>query len=205
MDTNALYKISYGLYVLSARENSKDNACIINTAMQVSSKPTQLGICVNKLNYTHDMIVKTNMFTVSILSETTNFDLFKHFGFASGKDVDKFKDYDDCKRATNGLFYITKGSNAYISVNVNRIIDLDSHSMFIGEISETASLNDEPSLTYAYYLEYIKPKTNEKKKEHTTVWRCKICGWEYVGETIPEDFICPICKHPASDFEKIVY
>ena len=206
MDKTAMYKLSYGLFVLTARDGEKDNGCIINTAIQAASEPNQLSICVNKANYTHDMIERTGKFTVSVLSEQADFELFKHFGFQSGRDVDKFTNFTGCARGADGLYYITEGTNAYISVTVDKTVDLGSHTMFIGEITDMAVLSDTPSTTYEYYQNHIKPKPQAvgKTDEGQTVWRCRICGYEYVGEEIPDDFICPICKHPASDFEKIV-
>ena len=206
MDKKAMYKLSYGLFVLTARDGEKDNGCIINTAIQAASEPNQLSICVNKANYTHDMIARTGKFTVSVLSEQADFELFKHFGFQSGRDVDKFTNFTGCARGADGLYYITEGTNAYISVTVDKTVDLGSHTMFIGEITDMAVLSDTPSTTYEYYQNHIKPKPQAvgKTDEGQTVWRCRICGYEYVGEEIPDDFICPICKHPASDFEKIV-
>ncbi len=206
MDKKAMYKLSYGLFVLTARDGEKDNGCIINTAIQAASEPNQLSICVNKANYTHDMIERTGKFTVSVLSEQADFKLFKHFGFQSGRDVDKFTNFTGCARGADGLYYITEGTNAYISVTVDKTVDLGSHTMFIGEITDMAVLSDTPSTTYEYYQNHIKPKPQAvgKTDEGQTVWRCRICGYEYVGEEIPDDFICPICKHPASDFEKIV-
>ena len=206
MDKKAMYKLSYGLFVLTARDGEKDNGCIINTAIQAASEPNQLSICVNKANYTHDMIKRTGKFTVSVLSEQADFELFKHFGFQSGRDVDKFTNFTGCARGADGLYYITEGTNAYISVTVDKTVDLGSHTMFIGEITDMAVLSDTPSTIYEYYQNHIKPKPQAvgKTDEGQTVWRCRICGYEYVGEEIPDDFICPICKHPASDFEKIV-
>lgn len=206
MDKKAMYKLSYGLFVLTARDGEKDNGCIINTAIQAASEPNQLSICVNKANYTHDMIERTGKFTVSVLSEQADFELFKHFGFQSGRNVDKFTNFTGCARGADGLYYITEGTNAYISVTVDKTVDLGSHTMFIGEITDMAVLSDTPSTTYEYYQNHIKPKPQAvgKTDEGQTVWRCRICGYEYVGEEIPDDFICPICKHPASDFEKIV-
>lgn len=206
MDKKAMYKLSYGLFVLTARDGEKDNGCIINTAIQAASEPNQLSICVNKANYTHDMIERTGKFTVSVLSEQADFELFKHFGFQSGRDVDKFTNFTGCARGADGLYYITEGTNAYISVTVDKTVDLGSHTMFIGEITDMAVLSDTPSTTYEYYQNHIKPKPQAvgKNDKGQTVWRCRICGYEYVGEEIPDDFICPICKHPASDFEIIV-
>lgn len=206
MDEKAMYKLSYGLFVLTAKDEEKDNGCIINTAIQASSMPNQLSICVNKANLTHDMIVKTGKFTVSVISQDAGFDLFKRFGFQSGKDVDKFKNFEKCKRGENSIYYITEGTNAYISVNVSKTEDLGSHTMFIGEITDMEVLSETPSVTYDYYLKNIKPQPENvgTTTDGKTIWRCTICGYEYVGEELPEDFVCPLCKHPASDFEKII-
>lgn len=208
MDKKAMYKLSYGLFVLTAKLGQKDNGCIINTAIQAASEPNQLSICVNKANLTHDMVKVSGEFTVSVISEAASFELFKHFGFQSGIDVEKFADFDAKKRGTNGIYYITEGTNAYISVKVEKMEDLGSHTMFIGTITDMEVLSDVNSATYAYYQSNIKPKPDAvavgKNPEGKTVWRCTICGYEYVGEELPEDFICPTCKHPAADFEKVV-
>lgn len=206
MDKKAMYKLSYGLFVLTAKEGEKDNGCIINTAIQAASTPNQMSICVNKANYTHDMIMRTGEFTVSVISQRASFDLFKHFGFQIGREVNKFSDFTACDRGQNGIYYITEGTNAYISVKVAKTEDLGSHTMFIGEITDMEVLSGDASATYEYYMNYIKPKPQEvgKTEDGQTIWRCTICGYEYVGEELPEDFICPICKHPASDFEKVI-
>ena len=206
MDKKAMYKLSYGLFVLTAKEEGKDNGCIINTAIQAASDPNQVSICVNKLNHTHDMIQRTGEFTVSILSQNASFDLFKHFGFQTGREVDKFTDFTACARGANGIYYINDGTNAYISVKVTKTEDLGSHTMFIGTVTDMEVLSGVPSVTYEYYLNNIKPKPQavSTTEEVQTVWRCTICGYEYVGEELPADFVCPLCKHPASDFEKIV-
>ena len=206
MDKKAMYKLSYGLFVLTAKEGDKDNGCIINTAIQAASTPNQISICVNKANYTHDMILRTGEFTVSVISHKASFDLFKHFGFQTGREVNKFADFTACERGANGIYYITQGTNAYISVKVTKTEDIGSHTMFIGEITDMEVLSEEASATYEYYMNNIKPKPEEvgKTSDGQTVWRCKICGYEYVGEELPDDFICPLCKHPASDFEKVV-
>lgn len=161
MDKKAMYKLSYGLFVLTARESEKDNGCIINTAIQAASEPNQLSICVNKANYTHDMIERTGKFTVSVLSQNAQFELFKHFGFQSGRDTNKFESFRKCTRGENGIYYITEGTNAYISVTVNRTEDLGSHTMFIGEITDMEVLSDFASVTYEYYQNNIKPKPEE--------------------------------------------
>ena len=206
MNKKAMYKLSYGLFVLTGREGEKDNGCIINTAIQAASTPNQMSICVNKANYTHDMIMRTGAFTVSVVSQKATFDLFKHFGFQTGKEVDKFADYSACSRGTNGIYYVTEGTNAYISVKVDKTEDIGSHTMFIGEITDMEVLSEDASATYEYYMNNIKPKPQEvgKTEDGQTIWRCTICGYEYVGEELPEDFICPLCKHPASDFEKVI-
>ena len=206
MDKKAMYKLSYGLFILTAREGEKDNGCVINTAIQAASTPNQISICVNKANFTHDMIMRTGAFTISVISQKASFDLFKHFGFQSGKDVNKFADFKDCKRGENGIFYITQGTNAFISIKVEKTEDLGSHTMFVGEITDMEVLSDDSSATYEYYMNNIKPKPEAvgKTADGKTIWRCKICGYEYVGEELPDDFICPTCKHPAADFEKVI-
>ena len=206
MDSKVLQKLSYGLFVLTANQDGKDNGCIINTACQVASEPLMISISVNKANLTCDMIRETRKFTISVLSEAAAFDTFKHFGFQSGRNVDKFATYSECKRVANGTMAVTAGTNAYVSAYVQQTIDLGSHVLFIAQVTDGAILSDVPSATYAYYFANIKPKPEAvgKLPDGRTVWRCKICGYEYVGEELPEDFICPICKHPASDFEKVV-
>ena len=203
MNKKAMHKLTYGLFILTSKDD-KDNGCIINTAIQAASSPSLISVCVNKANYTHDMIMKTGIFNVSVLNQNAVFKQFERFGFQSGRDVDKFENYEFKKRSSNGLYYITEGTNAYFSIKVVRSEDLNSHTMFLGEITDMEVINDIPSLTYEYYLNNIKIKPVEMKtNQNKTVWRCSICGYEYVGETLPDDFICPICKHPASDFEKI--
>lgn len=203
MNENALFKISYGLFVLTARDGEKDNGCIINTAMQAASSPNRLSICVSKTNLTHDIIMNTDEFNVSVISQEANFEFFKHFGFVSGREADKFDGFSGCKRSENGIYYITDSTNAYISVKTDTTVDLGSHTMFIGKITDTEVLSDTLSATYEYYFENIKPKPQNTETKGKTIWRCKICGYEYEGENLPEDYICPLCKHPASDFEKI--
>ena len=202
MDNNAIFKISYGLFVVTAKVGDKDNGCITNTLQQVTAEPNRVSITVNKANYTHDMIMESKSFTASVISETGDFELFRHFGFQSGRDTDKFEVFADCKRSPNGELYITKGVNAYISGKVCQVIDLGTHTMFIADVTEAEVLSDAPSATYAYYHANIKPQP-EKKPAEKTVWRCRICGYIYEGEELPEDYICPLCKHPASDFEKV--
>ena len=180
MNKQAMYKLSYGLFVLTAAEGEKHN--------EVTSEPNQIAFAVNKMNLTHDMLVESKVFNISILSEDASFDIFKRFGFQSGREVDKFADYGTFDAATgvgdkyaiseNGITYIKEGTNSYISGEVEQTVDLGTHTLGTIEKGETS--------------------------EGTTVWRCVICGYEWVGEELPDDFICPICKHPKSDFEKIV-
>ena len=206
MEQKVLNRLSYGLFVLTASQDGKDNGCIINTAAQVASDPLTISVAVNKANLTCDMIKETKKFTISILSEDAKFDTFKRFGFQSGHDVDKFDGFSACKRAQNGTMIVTEGTNAYISVDVTMYLDLGSHLLFIGTPTEGELLSDVPSATYSYYHSNIKPKPQKVgvAPDGQTVWRCVICGYEYVGEELPEDFICPLCKHPASDFEKVI-
>ena len=201
----AMYNLSYGLFVVTASQNGKDNGCITNTVGQVTSSPNRISLTVNKDNLTHDMIRDTGCFTASVISQAADFELFKHFGLQSGKNVDKFKDFADCKRAENGTLYVTKGTNARISGKVCSSVDLGTHTMFIADVTDMEVLSDAPSATYAYYQSNIKPKPQAvgKTEDGKTVWRCSVCGYEYVGEELPEDFVCPLCKHPASDFEKV--
>lgn len=202
MDKKAMYKLTYGLFVLTSESDGKSSGCIINTAGQVTSEPNRISIAVNKANFTHDLVKTSGKFNLSILSEAAGFDTFKHFGFQSGREVDKFADYTECKRSENGLYYITAGTNAYISATVEQTIDLESHTLFIATVDDMEVLSDVPSASYAYYQSEIKPKP-EKPAGGKTVWRCKICGYVYEGEELPEDYVCPLCKHPASDFEKV--
>ena len=199
MDTKALFKIGYGLYVLTAQDE-KDNGCIINTVMQVTSNPLQVAIALNKKNYTNEMIQKTRKFNLSILSEKADFNIYEHFGYKSGRDTDKFATFCDVKRSPNGLLYITKGTNAYMSAYVQHEMDLGTHSLFIGQLVASENLNDDKSATYDYYQNSVKPKPENTVRKG---WRCKICGYIYEGENLPVDYICPICKHGAVDFEKL--
>ena len=205
MNDKAMRNLTYGLFVLTAEENGKSSGCIVNTVSQVTSNPNKISVTVNKANYTHDMIKRTGRFTASVISQDADFELFKRFGFQSGRDVDKFKDFADYERGTDGMCHITKGTNAYMTAKVTDMVDVGTHTIFIGEVTDMEIIGKYPSVTYAYYFENIKPKPQEvgKTENGQTIWRCTICGYEYVGEELPEDFICPLCKHPASDFEKI--
>lgn len=206
MDPKAMYALSYGLFVVSTKVGDKDSGCITNTAIQVANDPTRLALAVNCANYTNELIKKAGQFNVSVISEDADFELFKRFGFQSGRDVDKFADFSDFTRSANGLTYVNKGTNAFFSAKVSQEIELGSHTLFIAEITDMDVLSKVPSATYSFYQSNIKPKPQAapETKKGETVWRCKVCGYEYVGEELPDDFICPICKHPKEDFEKIV-
>lgn len=203
MDKKTMYQLTYGLFVLTSAFEGKDSGCIINTAGQVTSEPNQISITVNKSNFTHDLIKQSGIFNISILSEEAHFETFQHFGFQSGRNVDKFLNYADCRRSANGLYYITAGTNGYISAAVKQTIDLGSHTMFIASAEDMEVLSDSPSATYAYYQSSIKPKPEKNSSGGKTAWRCTVCGYLYEGEELPPDFVCPLCKHPASDFEKV--
>lgn len=207
INKTALFTLSYGLFVLSANENGKDNACIINTAQMVTDTPVRITVAVNKQNYTHDMIVNTGRFNISVISQKAEFDLFTHFGFSSGRDTDKFAAFSDIKRSENGLVYVTKGTNAYISAEVETTLDCGTHTLFIAKVTEAEKISDDESATYDYYFKHIKPAP-VKKETQAKVWVCKICGYEYDEskegipfEQLPEDWVCLWCKHPKSDFE----
>ena len=201
-DSKVTRNFSYGLFVLTAREGEKDNGCIINTAIQAAGTPLRIAIAVNKANYTHDMVLRTGEFNLSFLAEDATFDIFRHFGFQSGRDVDKFQDYP-CRRSRNGLACVTAGVNSFLSGKVVQSVDLGSHTLFVAEVTDGEILSKTPSLTYAYYFANIKPKPEKKAEEKKQGWVCTICGYIYEGEELPPDFICPLCKHPASDFKKL--
>ncbi|MBQ9346350.1 MAG: flavin reductase [Oscillibacter sp.] len=200
-DKKVTRNFSYGLFILTAQDGDKDNGCVINTAIQAASEPLRVSIAVNKANYTHDMILKTGVFNLSFLSEDSQFDVYENFGFHSGRDTDKFASIP-FRRAANGVAYLTEQVNAYLSGKVVQTVDLGSHTLFIADVTGGEVLSKIPSVTYAYYFANIKPKpaTKEEKK---TGWVCTICGYVYEGEELPPDYVCPICKHPASDFQKL--
>ena len=204
IDNKAIFNISYGLFVLVARQGEKDNACIINVAQQVTSDPLQLMICVNKQNLTHDMILRTLKFNLCPLSEEATMKPFQHFGFQSGRDVNKFAECETELRTENGLLYLPKFINSVISCVVTKSIDLGTHTLFIARVMETKVLTDSPSITYAYYQQHIKPKPEAPKTEGgKKKWVCEVCGYVYEGDELPADYICPWCKHPASDFKPL--
>ena len=198
MDNKAMFKISYGLYVLTAKDGERDNGCITNTVTQVTSQPNRITVAVNKENLTHDMIMKTKKFNVSILTEQSEFQTFKHWGFQSGRDVDKAAGIT-FKRSANGLIYLTEHTNAYISANVISTTDLGTHTLFLADVTDCEVLSPDESVTYSYYQKNIKKKPAAPAGVKTG-FICTVCGYIYEGDTLPPDFVCPICKHPASDF-----
>lgn len=199
MNNKAMYNLTYGLFICTARDGDKDNGCIVNTVSQVTTSPNRIVVAVNKDNYTHDMIMKTKEFNISILTEKASFDTFKHWGFQSGKNVDKAIGIEYC-RSDNGIIYIANQTNAYISAKVLYPIELGTHTLFIADVTDCEVLSEDPSVTYSYYHSHIKPKPQPVKKKG---WVCTICGYIYEGEVLPDDFICPWCKHPASDFKPL--
>ena len=206
MNEKAMYKLSYGLFVLTANEDGHDNGCTVNTVQQVTTEPNRIIVAINKNNLTHDMVKYTGTFNVPVLSENSKFETFKHWGMQSGRDVDKLEAIE-ISRSENGLVYIAgEETNAFISASVVSSQDLGTHTLFLADVTDCEVLGDAESATYSYYQKNIKPAPEKAgvTKDGQVIWRCRICGYEWVGEELPDDFICPICKHPKADFEKIV-
>ena len=201
VENEAFFKIPYGLYVLTARDGAKDTGCIINTAAQLTDNPKRMTITVNKANHTHDVIAKTGIFNLSVLTEDVPFSVFERFGFQSGRDAEKFAGWGEESRSVNGVRYLAAYTNAFFSCKVIEARDCGTHTLFIADVTEARTLFDVPSVTYAYYFAHIKPKP--ASIEEKTGYVCKICGYVHEGETLPADFICPLCKHGAEDFEKL--
>ena len=208
IDIKSMRTFSYGLFALFTTDGTRDNACIINTAQQLTDNPKRITIAVNQANYSCQTIKKTGVFNISVLTEDTPFELFTRFGFSSGRDTDKLSDFDSVDTSENGLKYLTKYSNCFMSAKVISASDYGSHTLFVAEITEAEVLNELPSATYAYYFAHIKPRaqksdTKPSVEKKIVGWRCSVCGYEYRGAELPPDYICPLCKHPASDFEPI--
>ena len=202
VDVPAFFKLSYGLFLLTTRSGSKDNGAIINTAVQLTDTPKRLNVAVIRANYSNDLIKASGVFNICILKQDTPFSVFQQFGFQSGRTVDKFACCPTKTRSENGIIYAPIHSNAFISCKVINMVDYETHTLYTADVTEAALLSNEPSLTYQYYFDNIKPKppvTSQKKKGYV----CKICGYVHEGEDLPADFICPICKHPVDVFEKI--
>jgi len=223
LNQNALFQIGYGLYLVAVNENGKDNACIVNTVMQVTQNPIRLLVSVSNQNMTHDMIKNTGKLTVSVLTEKTPFSVYSHFGYQSGKKVDKFEDFEDVTRCANGCYRLNRNSSAYFCGTVCDSFVLDTHTMFLVDVTDADIVSTQTPVTYDFYQKYVKQpyKPAVKKSEavnadgtnntssteadgtKTNSYVCKICGYVYEGESLPEDYICPICKHGAADFEQI--
>ena len=199
IDTTALFNISYGLYVVTSNDGKRDNGLIVNTVTQLTSNPLKVAVTINKDNYSHGTILQSGIMNVNCLTEEAPFKVFEAFGFASGRDKDKFADCTP-ERSENGLVVLPRYINSYMSLKLLEYVDLGTHGMFICSVEEARVISDRPTMTYTYYQENVKPrpKTDGKKG-----YVCKICGYVYEGENLPEDFICPLCKHGAADFEEI--
>ncbi len=198
-DLTALFKIGYGLYVVTSNDGKKDNGLIVNTVTQVTDSPNRVAVCINKQNYSHHVIKQTGVMNVNCLSVEAPFKVFETFGFQSGRNVDKFKDCEPLK-SDNGLVFLPHYINAFMSLKVEQYVDLDSHGMFICSVTEARVLSDKETMTYTYYQNNVKPKPQTEGKKG---WVCKVCGYIYEGDELPEDFICPLCKHGVADFEPI--
>ena len=198
-DVKALFNIGYGLYVVTSNDGTKDNGAIVNTVMQLTDNPNRLAVCINKKNYTHDIVKESGKMNINILDESAPFSVFQNFGFRSGRDCDKFENVDSF-RTENGLLALTEHLNSFISLKVEQYVDVETHGMFICTVEDARTMYDTPTMTYSYYHKNVKPKPQSDTKKG---YRCKICGYVYEGEPLPEDFICPLCKHGAQDFEKI--
>ena len=198
-DYTALFKIGYGLYVVTVNDGVKDNGCILNSIMQVTSTPNRVAVTINKANYTYEVVKNTGKMNINCLTVDTPFSVFEKFGFKSGRDTDKLGG-EFLPRSKNGLGYLTKYINSYISLETEKFIDLDTHVMFICKVVDAQVISDAETMTYSYYHANVKPKPQKPKAK---AYECSICGYVYEGDPLPEDFICPWCKHPASDFVPI--
>ena len=204
MDLKAFNQLSCGLYLISSAHEGKESGCIVNTVTQLTENPTRIALSVNKQNFTNEVIQRTGVFNISVLTEAATMDLFRHFGFQSGRDVDKFAGRAD-PVSENGLRYIDGPANALISGKVEQAIDCGTHMLYIALVTEARKLSDAPSMTYAYYFANVKPKPQPKPAEDKPRrgFVCRICGYFYEGDELPPDFICPLCKHGAADFEPV--
>ena len=198
-DMTALFNIGYGLYVVTSNDGNKDNGLIVNTVSQVSDSPNKVAVCINKQNYSHHVIKQTGIMNVNCLSVEAPFSVFENFGFQSGRTADKFADCTPL-RSDNGLVFLPKYINSFMSLKVEQYVDLNTHGMFICSVSEARVISDKETMTYTYYQKNVKPKPQTEGKKGFV---CKVCGYIYEGDELPEDFICPLCKHGVADFEPI--
>ena len=195
----ALFNIGYGLYVVTSNDGTKDNGLIVNTVSQLTSNPNRIAVCINKQNYSHHVIKQTGHMNVNCLDVSAPFSVFQRFGFQSGRNADKFDGIDEL-RADNGLRFLPRYANSFMSLKVEDYMDLGTHGMFICSVSEARVMSDKETMTYTYYQKNVKPKPKTEGKKG---YVCKVCGWVYEGDPLPEDIICPLCKHGAADFEPI--
>ena len=198
-DLTALFNIGYGLYVVTSNDGKKDNGLIVNTVSQVTSSPNRIAVCINKQNYSHHVIKQTGVMNVCCLSVDAPFSVFESYGFRSGRNADKFEG-TEVLRSDNGLVFLPKYINSFMSLKVESYVDLDTHGMFICSVTEARVISDRETMTYTYYQKNVKPKPKTEGKKG---YVCKICGYVYEGDELPEDFVCPLCKHGAQDFEPI--
>ncbi len=198
-DLSALFNIGYGLYVITSNDGKKDNGLIVNTVTQVTNTPNRIAVTINKANYSHHIIKQTGKMNINCLSVDAPFAVFEQFGFKSGRNVDKFENCEPL-RSDNGLVFLPRHINSFMSLQVEQYVDLDTHGMFICAITEARVLSDRETMTYTYYQNNVKPKP---QTDGVKGYVCKVCGYVYEGESLPEDFVCPLCKHGAADFEEI--
>ena len=199
-DLTALFNIGYGLYVVTSNDGKKDNGLIVNTVTQVTNTPNRIAVTINKQNYSHHVIKQTGVMNVNCLSVEAPFKVFENFGFQSGRNVDKFANCDNLLRSDNGLVFLPKYINSFMSLKVEDYVDLDTHGMFICSVTESRVLSDKETMTYTYYQKNVKPKPETEGKKG---YVCKVCGYVYEGDELPDDIVCPLCKHGAADFEPI--
>ena len=198
-DMTALFKLGYGMYVVTSNDGNRDNGLIVNTVSQVTDSPNRIAVCINKANYSHHVIKQTGIMNVNCLDVTAPFSLFENFGFRSGRTADKFAGMEEL-RSDNGLRFLPRHINSFMSLKVESYVDLGSHGLFICSVTEARVISDKDTMTYAYYHSDVKPKPQTEGKKG---YVCKICGWVYEGEPLPDDIVCPLCKHGAADFEPI--
>lgn len=197
MESKFMDKLSYGVYILTSRHNGKDNGCIINSVIQVTSDPNRIAFAVNKKNLTHDFVYASEEFNISVLSVNSKFSTYTHWGMTTGKNNDKMEDII-FERSANGIIYIAEETNAFLSGSITRKINMDTHTLFIANVTDGNILSKDDSATYSYYQNKIKPE--QKNKERKKGFICTVCGYIYESETLPDDFICPVCGHSSEVF-----
>ena len=198
-DLTALFNIGYGLYVVTSNDGTKDNGLIVNTVSQVTDSPNRVAVTINKRNYSHHVIKQTGVMNVNCLDVTAPFSVFQNFGFQSGRTADKFAGIDEL-RTDNGLRFLPRHINSLLSLKVENYVDLDTHGMFICSVTEARVMATTETMSYTFYQNNVKPKPETEGKKGFV---CKVCGWVYEGEELPDDIVCPLCKHGAADFEPI--